>query len=245
MVVATKVRKLGFGEEIGIITFPPYPALILGHVSNATTYNFPVRFKIVDHSTLKSVITPSPDFTSLPVYVKAAKELEEEGVRAIATNCGFLVLFQEELAKAVDIPVFTSSLMQVPLVHRMLRRNQKVGIMTADSKALTAKHLGCAGIDVSIPIAIAGMENEKEFYATIREKRFGGNFQDVEKEVVKVAKSLISENPEVGAIVLECTELPPYALAIQEATNLPVFDMVTLVNYVYNSVVKKRYVGFV
>ncbi len=37
-----------------------------------------------------------------------AKEVEKEGVRAITTSCGFNAIFQEALANAVNIPVFTS-----------------------------------------------------------------------------------------------------------------------------------------
>ncbi len=241
--------EAGYGAAIGMITFKPiYPALIRGHTSNASTYNFPILFKFVDFSTLNSVITPEPNYSSLPVYIQAAKELEEEGVKAITTNCGYLIFYQEKLSEAVDIPVFTSSLLQVPLVYKLLKKGKKVGIICADSRCLTKKHLECAGIDESIPVAIAGMENSREFWAAIREPmdpvnwKFSGDFKKVEKEVVDVAKKLQRENPDVGAIVCECTELSLYSYAIHKATKLPVFDMVTLVNYIYNAVVKKRYI---
>ena len=70
---------------------------------------------------------------------------------------------------------------------------------------------------------------------------------DVDKaraEHVKVAKELIKENPDVGAIVLECTNMPPYAKAIQEAVQLPVFDIFSLVDMVYNALVKKEITGY-
>lgn len=239
----------GYGAAIGMITFKPkYPALIKGHTSNALTYRFPILFKMVDFSTLDAVINPEPNYSSLPKYIQAAKELEEEGVKAITTNCGYLVFYQEKLSEAVNIPVFTSSLLQVPLVYKSLKKGKKVGIICARSECLTRKHLECAGIDESIPIAVAGMDKGREFRAAIREPqdpvnwKFSGDFKKVEKEVVEVAEKLVRENPNVGAIVCECTELPPYSPAIQEATKLPVFDMVTLVNYVYNAVVKERHI---
>jgi len=239
----------GYGASIGMITFKPkYPALIKGHTSNALTYKFPILFKMVDLSTLDSVITPEPNYSSLPMYIQAAKELEEEGVKAITTNCGYLVFYQEKLSEAVNVPVFTSSLLQVPLVYRSLKRGKKVGIICANSEYLTKKHLECAGIDESIPIAIAGMEKSREFWASIKEPldpvnwKFSGDFKKVEKEVVDIAERLVRENPDVGAIVCECTELPLYSFAIQEATNLPVFDMVTLVNYIYDAVMKEHHV---
>jgi aspartate/glutamate racemase len=246
MVTTLKSMEASYGAAIGMITFKPiYPALIRGHTSNALTYKFPILFKMVDLSTLDSVITPEPNYSSLPIYIQAAKELEEEGVKAITTNCGYLVFYQEKLSEVVGIPVFTSSLLQVPLVQRSLRKGKKVGIICADARCLTKKHLECAGIDESIHVVITGMETSKQFWAAIREPqdpvnwKFSGDFKKVEKEVVDVAERLARENPDVGAIVCECTELSLYSFAIQEATNLPVFDMVTLVNYIYNAIVRK------
>lgn len=241
--------KVGYGAVIGMITFKPvYPAMIKGHTSNALTYKFPILFKMVPFSTLDSVINPNPNYDSLPVYIQAAKELEEEGAEAITTNCGYLIFYQDKLSEAVNVPVFTSSLLQVPLVYRMLRKNKRVGIICADARCLTRKHLEKAGIDESIPIAIAGMEGSREFWASIKEPldpvnwKFSGDFKRVEKDVVDVALNLINESPDIGAIVLECTELTLYRYAVRKATGLPVFDMVTLINYIHSSLLPKRYI---
>jgi Asp/Glu/hydantoin racemase len=247
----------GYGFDIGMITFePPYPALIRGHPSNAKTFNFPILFRTLHISNLVDVLRGEKN--SLPAFIEAAQELEAKGVKAITCNCGFLIVFQEALADAVNVPVFTSSLLQVPLVHKMLKKGKKVGIITANSVWLTEQVLRHAGIDSSIPIAIAGMEDAKEFYASILhpfsleelksaailnprmyELKFGGSYQKVKDEVVNVAKRLLSKDPEVRAIVLECTELTVYADAIREATNLPVFDLVSLINYVHDTVMKR------
>jgi hypothetical protein len=247
----------GFGFDIGMITFEPtYPALIRGHPSNAKTFNFPILFRILPISNLVDVLRGEKN--SLPAFIEAAQELEATGVKAITCNCGFLIVFQETLANAVNVPVFTSSLLQVPLVHKMLKNGKKVGIITANSEWLTEQVLRHAGIDSSIPVAIVGMENAKEFYASILhpfsleelksatildtrryQLKFSGNYQKVKDEVVNVAKQLHSKDPEVGAIVLECTELPVYADAIREATNLPVFDLISLINYVHDTIVKQ------
>ena len=93
--------EAGYGATIGIITFKPKcPSLIPGHVSNALTYNFPVRFKIVDVSTLESVLTAQPNYSSLPIYIQAAKELEEKGVKAIVTSCGYLILLSRRTIRS-------------------------------------------------------------------------------------------------------------------------------------------------
>ena len=231
-----------YGEAIGIITLDTTFPRIPGDIGNASTFSFPVKLRTVKGASIDRVVKQG-DRTLLEPFIDTAKGLEKEGVRAVTTTCGFLALFQDEIAASVRIPVFTSSLMQVPLVYKMLGKGHKVGIVTADSDSLSQKHLTAAGIDPSIPLAIAGMQDQKEF------SRLLGNESElepdkIEAEIVNVAKKLASENPDMGAFVLECANLPPYSSAIQRATGLPVFDLVTLTNYVYMAVVSRPFKGF-
>jgi len=231
-----------YGEAIGIITLDTTFPRIPGDIGNASTFSFPVKLRTVKGASIDRVVKQG-DRTLLEPFIDTAKGLEKEGVRAVTTTCGFLALFQDEIAASVRIPVFTSSLMQVPLVYKMLGKGHKVGIVTADSDSLSQKHLTAAGIDPSIPLAIAGMQDQKEF------SRLLGNESElepdkIEAEIVNVAKKLASENSDMGAFVLECANLPPYSSAIQRATGLPVFDLVTLTNYVYMAVVSRPFKGF-
>lgn len=211
-----------------------------GNIANPNTFDFPVLYKRVQGAFYQTVVV-QPNAQVLEAMIQAARELEQEGIRAIATSCGFNALFQSELANAVDVPVFASSLLLVPLIHRMLRKGQSVGIITADKRHLTEQHLEGAGITRSIPLAIRGVEDTGEFSkirddpdAVLDEARFQG-------EVVGVAETLVREEPDVGAIVLECTDLPPFAAAIRRATGRPVFDMVTLTNMLYEAVAGDRW----
>src|SRR4029453_9240407 len=150
-----------FGFTVGILMphpqFPPIP----GDMGNASTFPFPVRYQRVDGASPDLVVRRGAAGL-LPAFVDGARRLEHEGVGAITTNCGFLVKFQRELAAAVRVPVFTSSLLLVPLVHRLRPAGRRVGIMTVNSEGLTSEHFTGAGIG-DIPVAVAGMENEKEF----------------------------------------------------------------------------------
>lgn len=242
------MSKFDFGEAIGFIVWKRwYPAVRHGHHNYATTYDFPVRFKYIENWSLdptdRTVFERETVVRwNLPVYIKAAKELEAEGVAAITTNCGMTGMIQEELANAVEIPVFTSSLMQIPLVYRSLKRGKKVGILTICArwcKAENYKLLRICGWDESMPIAIAGMV-ESEYYDKWASME-NGEFKRAEEALVAEVKKLISENPDIGALVLECTEMPLFAAAVREATGLPVFDSTTMVRYIYNAVVKKHY----
>lgn len=226
-----------YGQAIGIILYDILIPRIPGDVGNASTFDFPVRLKYVEGLDPIWIMKRHPDRCALPLLIKAAQELEIEGVRAITTGHGFTAVFQKELADAVSIPVFTSSLIQVPMVHEMLGSNQKVGIITADSEALGDEHLSAAGIDKSIPLIIAGIQDGVEWRRCRKELKMDP--QKLENEVIQVAKRLVSENRNIGAIVLECTQLPSFAFSIQREIDLPVFDIYTLTNMVYNVIFRR------
>lgn len=228
-----------FEPPIGILMLETRFPRIPGDVGNATTWNFPVLYKTVKGATPDSVVRKA-DRNLLEPFVKGAQELEREGVRAITTSCGFLALFQQEMAGAVAVPVFTSSLMQVPLVSSMLKPCQKIGIITIHSESLTREHLASVGVD-RVPHIVVGTETEEEFSRAILGDEAELDVEKSRQELVKVARILKRDHPEVGAIVLECTNMPPYAAAIQEDVELPVFDIYTLVDMVYHAVVRRKF----
>ena len=228
-----------FGHSIGILMLESKFPRIPGDIGNATTWGFPVLYKVIEKAT-PDIVVRKGDRTLLEPFIKGAQELEKEGVQAITTGCGFLAMFQQELASAVDVPVFTSSLMQVPMVYLMLKETQKVGIITIYAKSLTEKHLSAVGVD-KVPHIIVGTEGEEEFTRVILDDEKELDVEKSKDELVKVAKKMSSDTPDVGAIVLECTNMPPYAAAIQKETHLPVFDIYTLVNMVYQAVVRKDF----
>ena len=148
---------------------------------------------------------------------------------SITTNCGFLVTFQRELAASVRVPVFASSLLLVPLVHRLLPPARRVGILTVNAGTLTPAHLEGAGIGPEIPIAVAGLETEKEFTRVLLGNELELDVDLAREEHIRVARRLVAEHPDIGAIVLECTNMPPYTADIQRETGRPVFDVLSLV----------------
>jgi Asp/Glu/hydantoin racemase len=125
----------------------------------------------------------------------------------------------------------------------MLKPWQKVGILTIHAKSFSRKHLAATGVD-KIPYVILGTEDEKEFSRAILDDEMELDVEQSQKDLIRIARCLKEDHPEVGAIVLECTHMPPYAAAIQREVNLPVFDIYTLVNMVYQAVVRKEFQGF-
>src|SRR5258708_34362163 len=113
----------------------------------------------------------------------------------------------------------------VPLVHRLLAPGRRVGIMTVNAPSLTPEHLAGAGIGADIPLAVVGMETEKEFTRVMLDDELELDVDAAREEHLRVARRLVSEHADLGAIVLEGTNMPPYADDTPRETALPVFDI--------------------
>jgi Asp/Glu/hydantoin racemase len=223
------------GFSVGILVLDTRFPRVPGDIGNAGTFDFPVLYHPVRGASSSRVVRGTdPDL--LPLFVEGARALEGLGVRAITTSCGFLARFQTELSQAVTVPVFTSSLMLVPLVHRMLSPGRAVGIMTVDASSLGAAHLAGAGITPDMRVVVTGLETEKEFTRVLLDDALTLDVEAARQEHVAVARRLVGEHPEIGAIVLECTNMPPYAADVQAATGLPVFDITSLIRLVDSAV---------
>lgn len=233
-----------YGYTIGILMLESRFPRIPGDAGNASSYNYPVRLQPVREADYTRLILER-DPALLQPFIEAAEKLEQEGVKAITTNCGFLALFQKQLAAAVSVPVFTSSLMLVPVISSMLGPSQKVGIMTADASALDKVHYTGAGWSSrDYPIVVAGMENEPLFTRVFAGDRLEFDVDQMEADMVNVARRLITEHPSVGAILFECTNMPPYAHAVQKAVRRPIFHILSLIDMVFQSFHWKPYEGF-
>jgi Asp/Glu/hydantoin racemase len=223
-----------YGFTVGILMLDTQFPRITGDMGNATTFPFPVRYHRVAGADPDLVVRRGAEGL-LPAFVAGAQALEREGVGAITTNCGFLIKYQAELARAVRIPVFTSSLLLVPLVQRTLPAGQRIGIMTVNASTLTPEHLRAAGIGADVPLAVVGMETEKEFTRALLDNELELDVDLAREEHIRVARRLVAEHPDIGAIVLECTNMPPYTADIQRETGRPVFDITTLVRMAHDA----------
>jgi Asp/Glu/hydantoin racemase len=223
--------------EIGVLCLDTAFTKIPGHIRNPVTFDFPVRYQVVSGATAERVVSRA-DPTLLDPFVEAARKLEAEGVAAITGACGFLVLFQQQLADAVGVPLYASSLIQLPMVSRMVRAGQRVGVLVAKRSALTPRHLAAVGAE-SVPVSVAGMEDQPEFREVMLEaRRVTLDVDRLEREVLTVVERL---DPGIGAVVIECTDLVPFAHAIQARLGVPVFDIVTLTEMVYRGLTRVPY----
>ena len=248
--VMLKGGRAYYGQAIGILLFDGrrYP-MAPGDVGNASTYAYPVRLKVVPDL----IHTPAPPESwidgkpprEVELLVAGAHELEAEGLRAIVACCGFFSVAQDAMARAVRVPVFGSSLLLVPILHRMLG-GRTIGIVTASKRLLVDGYLRAAGIGPEHQVAIAGLDDASEWNAThMGGTRIELDVAKLREETVAAATGLARAHPGRGAILLECTSFPTFAADVQAATGLPVFDYVRFIDFVYHSVVQRPYDGFV
>ena len=206
--------------------FPRLP----GDIGHPRTFDFAVRHAVVRSASARRVVQPG-DPGLLEPFLAAARELVREGASAITTSCGFLVLYQGALQAALDVPVWTSSLLLVPELQARLGAEGSVGIVTVDAASLAAAHLRAAGADPETPIE--GLAPGCAFQRALLGDEPGFEAREAEAATVQAAQNLVQRRPDVAAIVLECTNMPPYAEAVRRATGRPVHDLTTLLRERY------------
>ncbi|WP_249872833.1 aspartate/glutamate racemase family protein [Oceanobacillus saliphilus] len=199
-----------------------------GDIGNPETYSFSVAYHVIKNATIRRVVKLA-DTSLIEPFIKGAKILENKGVRAITTSCGFLALFQKEIQRELRVPFYASSLMQIPMVQQIT--GGTVGVITARRSSLTRQHLQGVQADRT-PITIVGMEDMPAFTGAIVDETNDLDKEAIALEMKQVTVRLLENNPAIKAIVLECTNMPPYKNAIREVTRLPIFDINTLTDYV-------------
>jgi len=239
----TTEGQLMNGFPVGILQLYAHLPFFPGNVSNAWTYDFPVKFMHVEGTGIDNVL--AGDKSNVDAIVKAAKQLEKDGCRAICANCGFFGHYQKEVAEQMDIPVYLSSLIQASWAVTGLKKGQKLGIMTANSECITDEMFRSCGVseEVQKRCVVYGAQDCEEF-PNILTGKGGLDPAILEEELVGIARKMVEENPDVGAILLECTDMPPYSWRIQAELGLPVYDAITLIKYVKSVVAQTPYYGF-
>lgn len=230
-----------YGASVGILMLDAKFPRISGDMGNALTWPFPVHYKIVRSATPDRVVRQKAEGL-LENFIEAALELVDDGVDGITTNCGFLSLFQDEIADAVSVPVVTSSLLQVDMVNRTLPRRKVAGILTISASTLSDEHLEKAGVPSGTPVATT--EHGQEFTRVIIGNETKLDVEAARKDNIEAAISLKNDNPNLGAIVLECTNMTPYAADIRDATGLPVFSIYNFICWFQASLKPVRFHHF-
>lgn len=207
---------------LGVLMLDTRFPRLRGDVGHPDAFGIPTRRHVVKGAFPARVVANADALRKanvLPAFAEAARELEREGARAITTSCGFLVLLQQELQECVRVPVVTSSLLQVPA---LLKSEQRVGVLTISAERLDEGYLRAAGVPEEriVDVVVEGVDPAGEFARAILENRPMLDVAKAEADVIWAAHALHKRAPDVKTVVLECTNMPPYAEAVQGATGL-------------------------
>ena len=232
-------KRTYYGVPLGILMLDTKFQRFNGDIGNAQTWPFPVQYKIVHGAVPNKVVATLNNRDLFQRFADAADELIAEGVDGITTTCGFLALYQQELAAHCSVPVATSALLQVPMVARVLPKGKRPAILTFSAESLTVHHLAAVCIDPQTPVV--GMPPTSEFQRSIREGDTTVPFDVLKDEVIGVAERMVAADPSIGAIVCECTNITPYSHELNRRLGVPVFDMVTLVRWFHRALRPERF----
>ncbi|MGJ8617486.1 MAG: aspartate/glutamate racemase family protein [Sulfitobacter sp.] len=223
--------------RLGVLMLETQFPRILGDVGNADTWPFPVQYTIVPGATPEAIVCDDME-PFVQAFINAGRGLVAAGCTGIATTCGFLSLIRPRLAAALDVPVAASALEQVAQVQAMLPPDQTVGILTISASTLTSAHLRAAGVQTGCPIqGTDGSSFSKSILGNLTTLDVPAARQDM----VQAAQDLIARHPNVGAIVLECTNMVPYAPDIAQATGRPVYSIYTYLSWFYAGLSPRKF----
>ena len=250
--IRTRKEHRCYGMGLGIIilddVYPGFP----GDVRNASAYPFPIQYEIAEGVDIWALVHEEDKSPCLEPIKQAARKLEDMGCRAIAAECGYFAYFQREIAAFAGVPVFMSSLLQVPFAQQLIGPDRVVGILAARKAQLTQVHLEAVGVRPGSNYVVAGAEDdgrcpefENLWYAPVRPDPPEAYYDKAEAEFVQVAVDFFRSHPNMGAMMLECTGMQPFARAIQRQIDIPIFSWGTLLDYAYSVAVHRDYYGHV
>lgn len=240
------------GAGLGVILvdeiYPAFP----GDVRNPSACSYPIQYEIAEGVTIQKLVREGNKEKMLPSIVQAAKKLERMGCKAVLAECGYFAYFQKEVAAALRIPVFMSSLLQIPWAQAVIGSDQLVGVLCASKVFMEEKHLESVGVKIGSNYVIRGARDdghcpELGLLWDVR-TRVGVprcHFEQAEKEFMERALSFYEEYPNMGAMVFECTGFPPFARDVQRIINIPIYSWSTLMDFAYSTVAHKDFYGHV
>ena len=227
-----------YGASVGILMLETKFPRVHGDIGNGTTWPFTVMLRTVKGASLDLVVNKRADGL-LDAFVEEGLELVAQGADGITTSCGFMSLYQKELADRLPVPVASSSLMQVGLINQMLGSGRCAGVITVKQQSLSDDHLRAVGVPLETPIM--GTEHGVEFTRAVLGDEEQLNTRLATQDLVKTGLMLKENNPEVGAIVLECTNMAPYAAVVRQVTGLPVYSIYSFIQWFQAGLLPRRF----
>jgi len=195
----------------------PRPVGDIGHPQSFADLGLAVRYKVLAGATPQRVVNRD-DPGLLAAFISAAHDLVAEGATFITTSCGFLVRYQEQMSQALPVPVLSSSLL-------LCRHLAAPAILTIDDQSLSPALLRSAGVPEHTPVI--GVPASSHFRQQILGDQPTLDQARAQAELVALVEPLRLRHPQLQSLVLECTNMPPYAAALAVASGLQVHHLLT------------------
>lgn len=230
---AIRTRAKRAHASLGVVRLDyDYPAAP-GDIDHQDSFEYDVHYRVVPGLTFEMCQKGELTEKVKGEFVEAIEFLDKEKkVSAITGDCGFMMWFQELARQHTHKPVLMSSLVQLPSICAAYSRKEDIAIFTANSTSLTPMNdliQEQCGVDPKdTRFHIVGCQDVPGFEAVALGEKV--DVEMVTPGIVELCKKVLAANPTIRAILLECTELPPYADALRHATGLPVYDAITCCN---------------
>ena len=197
------------------------------------TFPFSVIRGVVDGS-YRDLIDGSEEVKQQ--LLKTVKDLCSQGVSLIVGDCGLMILYQKEIAQASNVPVITSSLVLLPIISKIISPDKSIGIITGHSKLLQPHHIQSDSLDQGVLLVIQGMEDEAHFSEVVIQRQAETNVYLMERDVFSAVDKLLAKENNIGAILLECSNLCPFAYAVTKKYKFPIFSINTAIEFIHQSI---------
>jgi aspartate/glutamate racemase len=216
---------------LGVLMLAGKMADVPGCMASEATFDYPVRRLVVPGS--RTPYSQDDAEAMLPMYVAAAQLLEQEGVRVITANCGLMALVQDRIAAAVRVPVVLSSLVAVPTVARMIAPGRRIGVLTFFTSAVDERNFAaCGWSSRDYPVTVAGVGDHASWQQFLQTKEVGPELRTrLRDDLRTVIDDLLRREPEIGALVTECTMIPAVLDDLRAELPVPVYDILTVLDW--------------
>lgn len=230
---AEKRTRRYYGVNIGLILSDVLLHRPVGDSGNARSYDYPVAFTTAYGADTGTLLYKKGEGL-LPIYIEAGRSLLDQGVRAVSTSCGFTAILQEELADELDGVVASSAMLQIPFALRMLGKDKHLGVIAANAATITDEHFRGVGVteDQQRRLYVTGLEHTEFLYPFLTTGKSDFDLERGSKEMIDIADQALEDDPAISGFILECTGLPPYSDVLRQRYELPVWDVLTMLNWV-------------
>ncbi len=216
---------------LGVLMLDTNFPRLAGDIGNPDSFDHPVIYRRLPGAVVSRIVTdkPLPDDLA-DLFINNARTLENAGATVISTSCGFLFPLQARLQAAVSVPVITSALCLLPVLREKAGVDTPIGILTFDAERLSPHHIPDDG-----PLVIEGLAHTDHLFRVIADDLAELDQAQAGRNVADAIQRLKSRAPGLEAVILECTNLPPYRHKLMKNNGFSIYDIHDAIKHLQNA----------